>query len=63
MRDMATMLADTAWAWPRRHVVDAMVLEMRRQVREAEAATANVRSTATAAQPDPESGAYTARAR
>jgi GT2 family glycosyltransferase len=63
MRDMARMLADTAWAWPRRHVVDAMVLEMRRQVREAEMAAVTVESTATVAQPDPESNAYTARAR
>jgi GT2 family glycosyltransferase len=67
MRDMAGMLADTAWALPRRHIVNAMVLEMRRQVREAEAAAAivepNVESIVTIGQPDPESGAYTARAR
>ena len=63
MRDMAKMSADMAWALPRRHVVDAMVLEMRRQVREAEAAAVTAKSNATVAQAEPESGAYTARAR
>ena len=63
MRDMARLMADTAWALPRRHVVDAMVLDMRRKVREAEAAAVSVKSIAPGPQPDPESGAYTARAR
>jgi GT2 family glycosyltransferase len=69
MRDAARLVADTAWALPRRHVVDAMVLDMRRQVREAETAALRLSAAsashpaANAAEPSPQPSAYTARAR
>ena len=47
MRDAVRLVADTAWALPRRHVVDAMVLDMRRLVREAETAALSISATSS----------------
>jgi len=51
--DMLALMAAIAWALPRRRVVSANVLRMRRQVREAEAAAAGIAPVAAAAvEPD-----------
>jgi GT2 family glycosyltransferase len=69
MRDFARIVADIAWALPRRRVVNAMVLDMRRQVREAQAATSRISSSLGAgaaepqSEPPPQPGGYTVRAR